>query len=183
MKRSEAKGNRPDLTIRDDDHVTGPTTAAVTLVAYCDFECPYCGEAYPVIKQLQVELAERLRYVFRHFPLSDKHPFAEQAAEAAEAAGAQGQFWAMHDLLFEHQESLDQENLYVYAESLGIDMERFVQDLGGRRYATRVERDVKSGRRNGVRGTPTCFVNGIRQTDDESLEDLVWRVNDHTRLS
>src|SRR5688572_30578910 len=91
-------------TLSIDDHVAGPVTAAITLVSYCDFECPYCRRAYRVIKRLQASLNGQLRYIFRHFPLIHKHPFAQQAAEAAEAAGAQGQFWAMHDLLFENQD-------------------------------------------------------------------------------
>src|ERR1022692_3265467 len=109
---------KPTLPIKDDDHVAGPDSAAVTVVAYCDFECPYCGRAYPLIKQLQARLGDRLRIVFRHFPLTHKHPLAQQAAEATEAADAQGQFWAMHDLLFENQEVLEKDDLYVYAESL-----------------------------------------------------------------
>lgn len=96
---------KPPLPIKDDDHVAGPDSAAITVVAYCDFACPYCGRAYPIIKQLQARLTDRLRFVFRHFPLIHKHPLAQQAAEAAEASDAQGQFWAwaMHDLLLENQ--------------------------------------------------------------------------------
>src|SRR5437588_10029100 len=95
------------LSIRDDDHIAGPDTAAVTGVAYCDFACPYCGHAYPIIKRLRARLGDRLRFVFRHFPLLRKHPLAQQAAEASEAADVEDQFWAMHDLLFEHQEALE----------------------------------------------------------------------------
>lgn len=158
--------------VGEEDHIAGPPTAAITLVAYCDFECPYCGEAFPLIKQLQAQLGENLRYVFRHFPLLDKHPNAEQAAEAAEAAGAQDQFWAMHDLLFENQEALEATDLYAYAESLAIDLEQFAEDFSGRRFATRVASNIRSGRRSGVTGTPTFFINGISHTNEETLERL-----------
>jgi protein-disulfide isomerase len=171
----------PDLLIRADDHVGGLDTAPLTLVAYCDFECPYCGQLYPVIKRLRAALPERLRYVFRHFPLADKHPFAEQAAEATEAADAQRQFWPMHDLLFEHQDALEVEDLLGYAEFLGIQVDQFAQELSARTYAKRVQEDVLSGRRNGVRGTPTCYLNG-RQTDQETLEELVLRLGDNGGL-
>lgn len=176
MSRLSAQA-RQTLVIRDDDHVAGSDTAAITLVAYCDFECPYCGRAYPIIKRLQGRLADRLRFVFRYFPLIHKHPLAQQAAEAAESAGAQGRFWTMHDLLFEHQDALEQDDLYTYAESLGLDVERFERELEARAYGARVNRDVESGRRNRVTGTPTFFINGIRHTDEETLERLVWRVS------
>lgn len=169
---------KPTLTIQGDDHVAGSENAAITLVAYCDFECPYCGRAYPIVKRLQARLAERLRFVFRHFPLNHKHPLAQQAAEAAEAADAQGQFWAMHNLLFEHQDALEKGDLYAYAESLDLDVGRFERELAGRIHEKRVSRDVRSGRRSGVTGTPTFFMNGFRHTDEETLERLVLRVSE-----
>ena len=168
------------IPLQDDDHVAGAQTAAVTLIAYCDFECPYCGDAFPTIKGPQAELQDRLYYVFRHFPLNEKHPFAQQAAEAAEAAGVQGQFWAMHDLLFEHQEALGDEDLYAYAATLDLDMERFEEELRRGVHASRVARDVQSGRRNGVTGTPTFFVNGVRHADEERLERLVFNMAERT---
>ncbi len=167
----------PMLPIQDDDHVAGPDTAAITLVAYCDFECPYCGRAYPIIKQLRARLIDRLRFIFRHFPLIHKHPLAHQAAEAAEAADAQGRFWDMHDLLFEHQEDLENRHLLAYAEYLALDVGRFEQELVGRVHEQRVNRDVRSGRRSGVTGTPTFFLNGDRHTDEETLERLVLRAS------
>lgn len=167
----------PNLPIRDDDHVLGPDTAAITLVAYCDFECPYCGRAYPIIKRLRARLTDGLRFVFRHFPLIHKHPLAQQAAEAAEVADAQGRFWAMHDLLFERQDALEQDDLSTYAESLGLDVEKFERELEARVYGARVNRDVESGRRNRVTGTPTFFINGVCHTDEETLERLVLRVS------
>ena len=166
------------LVIRDDDHIAGPDTATVTIVAYCDFECPYCGRAYPIIKQLQARLEDRLRFVFRHFPLIHKHPLAQQAAEAVESADAQGQFWTMHDLLFENQKALEQDDLYIYAESLDLDVGRFERELAGRVHAQRVDRDVRSGRRIGAKGTPTFFINGSLHTDEDTLERLVLRMSE-----
>ena len=172
MRKPSVSANRT-LPIQDDDHVTGPGTAVITLVAYCDFECPYCGRAYPIIKRLQSRLGDRLRFVFRHFPLTHKHPLAQQAAEAAEAADAQGQFWGMHDLLFEHQDALEEGDLYAYAGVLGLDTGRFERELVSRVHEQRVDRDVVSGRRSGVSGTPTFFINGLRHTDEETLERVI----------
>jgi len=168
----------PALSVQDDDHIAGPETAAVTVMAYCDFECPYCGRAYPLIKRLQARLGDRLRFVFRHFPLTHKHPLAQQAAEATEAADAQGQFWAMHDLVFENQNALGEDDLCHYAEALRLDIARFAWELRDRMYAKRVERDVASGRRIGVKGTPTFFINGALHTDEDTLERLVLRISE-----
>jgi protein-disulfide isomerase len=167
---------KASLVPYDDDHIVGPDTAAITLVGYCDFECPYCGRAYPVIKRLQASLKDRLRFVFRHFPLIHKHPFAQQASEAAEAAGAQGQFWAMHDLLFENQDALGEDALEGYARMLGLDTARFRDELSRKLYAARVGRDVRLGRQTGVTGTPTFFINGSRHTDENTLERLILSI-------
>lgn len=169
---------KPTLTIQSDDHVAGSENAGITLVAYCDFECPYCGRAYPVIKRLQTRLGGRLRFVFRHFPLNHKHPLAQQAAEAAEAADAQGQFWAMHNLLFEHQDALEKGDLCAYAESLDLDVGRFERELAGRVHEKRVSRDVRSGQRIGVNGTPTFFINGSLHTDEDTLERLTLHMSE-----
>ncbi len=166
------------LSVRDDDHSVGPDTALVTVVAYCDFACPYCGHAYPIIKGLRARLGDRLRFVFRHFPLIHKHPLAQQAAEASEAADVQDQFWTMHDLLFEHQEALGKEDLTVYAESLDLNVEQFERALGGGVFQERVDRDVATGQRIGVHGTPTFFINGARHTDEDTLERLVLRISE-----
>jgi protein-disulfide isomerase len=157
--------------------MAGAVTAAITLVSYCDFECPYCRRAYRVIKGLQASLNGQLRYIFRHFPLIQKHPFAQQASEAAEAAGAQGQFWAMHDLLFEHQDALGENDLVGYAGMLGLDTARFKDELSRKLYAARVRRDVRLGQQSGVIGTPTLFINGSRHTDETALERLVLSVS------
>jgi protein-disulfide isomerase len=144
------------------DHTAGPDDAPVTLVEYGDFECPYCGMAHPIVQAAQRDLGSQLRFVFRHFPLAEAHPHARLAAQAAEAAGAQGRFWEMHDTLFEHQDALDVEDLVGYAESLGLDSAQFARDLESGTYAKKVRDDFRSGVRSGVNGTPTFFVNGNR---------------------
>lgn len=144
------------------DHVRGPADAPVTLVEYADFECPYCGQAEPVLRDLLAEFGDGLRYVFRHLPLSDVHPRAQVAAEAAEAAAAQGAFWEMHDLLFAHQGALRPSDLIGYAEQLGLDTERFGDELRRHVHAPRIAEDVDDADRSGVSGTPTVFVNGRR---------------------
>ena len=150
------------LPVSERDHVQGPDDAPVTLVEYGDFECPYCGMAYPLVKDAQRRLGDRLRFVFRNFPISTAHPHAEHAAEVAEAAGAQGKFWEMHDLLYERQTTLDDAHLRRFAEELGLDVERFDREMTERRYEARVREDFMSGVRSGVNGTPSFFVNGVR---------------------
>jgi protein-disulfide isomerase len=157
----------------DRDHIQGPADAAVTLVEYGDYECPYCGAAYPIVKELQARMGDRLRFVFRNFPISTSHPHAEQAAEAAEASAAQGRFWEMHDLLYENQTQLRDQDLYAYAEQLGIDVERFDKDLAEHVHAPRVHEDFMSGVRSGVNGTPSFYVNGARHDDSYDFETLL----------
>lgn len=144
------------------DHVAGPDDAPVTLVEYGDYECPYCGMAYPIVKAAQHMLGSELRFVFRNFPLAESHPHARLAAQAAEAAAAQGRFWEMHDMLYEHQDALETEDLIGYAKSLGLDAPQLARDLDAGTYAKRVRDDFRSGVRSGVNGTPTFFVNGDR---------------------
>src|SRR5437588_7780612 len=136
----------------DRDHIQGPEAAAVTLVQYGDYECPYCGAAYPIIKEVQARMGERLRFVFRNFPITTSHPHAEQAAEAAEAAAAQGRFWQMHDLLYENQQRLGDEDLRAYAEEAGLAVERLDLELAEHVHAARVREDFMSGVRSGVNG-------------------------------
>ncbi len=160
------------VRVSDHDHIRGPASAPVTLVEYGDFECPNCGEAYPILKNLQVRMGSRLRFVYRNFPLTEIHPYAENAAEASEAAGAQGRFWAMHDILFENQDALDVRDLEKYAARIGLDLPRFQRDLAGHIYAGRVQQEYEGGLRSGVDGTPTFFINGERYDgsyDEESL--------------
>jgi protein-disulfide isomerase len=163
------------LTVAVDarDHRQGPDDAPVTLVEYGDYECPSCGAAYPIVKAVQARLGDELRFVFRNFPLSEMHPHARLAAEAAEAAGAQGRFWEMHDLLFENQAALGGAALARYAGALGLDGRRFAADLEGRAFAARVDADVESGAYSGVNGTPTFFINGHRHDDSFDPETLL----------
>lgn len=157
----------------DRDHIQGPPEAAVTLVEYGDYECPYCGAAYPIIKEVQERMGERLRFVFRNFPITTSHPHAEQAAEAAEAAAAQGRFWQMHDLLYENQQRLGDEDLRAYAGQLGLEVEPFDQELAEHVHAPRVREDFMSGVRSGVNGTPTFYINGLRYDDSYELDTLL----------
>jgi diadenylate cyclase len=171
-------GVRLDPPVGDRDHTRGPATAEVTLVEYGDYECPYCGKAHPVVEELREKLGDRLRFVFRHFPLDSVHPRARHAAEAAEAAGAQGRFWEMHDLLYENQEDLSDEALGRYAAWLGLDLGRFEGDLAARRHAPRVREDRLGGERSGVDGTPAFFVNGVRYRGRLDVESLLSAVED-----
>lgn len=144
------------------DHVKGPRDATVTLVQYGDFDCPSCGDAYAMLNRVQDQLGTQLRIVFRHFPLTEMHPYAEKAAEAAEAAGEQGTFWRMHDLLYENQEDLSHQALVEYADRLDLDVDRFEREIEEGVHEERIERDVTSGVNSGVDGTPTFFIDGER---------------------
>jgi Na+/H+ antiporter NhaA len=157
------------------DRVRGPHDAPITLVEYGDFECPYCGRAEPVVRELLADFGD-LRYVWRHLPLTDVHPHAQLAAEASEAAAEQDAFWELHALLFAHQDALAAADLLRYAEQLGLDRERFKRELRDRTYAGRVARDVESADLSGVSGTPTFFVNGRRHHGAYDLEALTAAV-------
>ena len=145
------------------DHVRGLAEAPTTLVEYGDFECPYCGATARAVRNLQAEMGDRLRVAFRHFPTPEIHPHAELAAQAAEAAGAQGRFWEMHDLLLDNQTALEERDLVRYAERIGLDLERFRHDLHTGVHTARVREDRVSGEASGVNGTPKFYVNGARQ--------------------
>jgi protein-disulfide isomerase len=160
-----------------EDHVQGPGDAPITLVEYGDYECPSCGAAFPEVKQLQRTLGHRVRFVFRHFPLSQVHPHALPAAEATEAAGAQGQFWEMHDLLFEHQQDLRIPALLSYARALELDLARFTDELAQHRFLKKVRRDFMSGARSGVNGTPTFFINGFRYQGPYRAEAILAAIS------
>ena len=155
----------------DRDHIRGPSQSPVTMVEYGDLECPYCGQAEPIVRELLREHGD-IRYVWRHLPLDDVHPHARMSAEATEAAGAQGAFWEMHDLLLVHQDALRRADLIAYADDLGLDVERFIDDLDNRTYARRVESDLDSAALSGVSGTPTFFVNGRRHQGAYDLASL-----------
>jgi protein-disulfide isomerase len=155
------------------DHIQGPAHAAVTLVEYGDYECPYCGAAYPIIKEVQARMGDRLRFVFRNFPITTSHPHAEQAAEAAEAAAIRDRFWEMHDLLYENQKRLRDEDLLGYAEKLGLDVVAFERELAEHVHTARVREDFMSGVRSGVNGTPTFYINGVRHDDSYDVKTLI----------
>jgi protein-disulfide isomerase len=155
------------------DHVQGRADAAVTLVEYGDYECPYCGAAYPILKDVQARAGEVLRFSFRNFPITTSHPHAERAAEAAEAAGAQGRFWEMHDTLYENQSRLADEHLHGYAEQLGLDVGVFDRELVEGVHLPRIHEDFMSGVRSGVNGTPTFYVNGARHDAPYDAETLL----------
>ena len=167
---------RLTVPVSERDHVQGSPDDAVTLVEYGDFECPHCGAAHQVVKQIQKALGDQLRFVFRHFPLTQMHPHAERAAEAAEAAGAQGRFWQMHDLLFEHQQSLSDSHLLLYAEAIDLDTDRFARELAEGVHQPRVREDFMSGVRSGVNGTPTFFINGVRHDGPFDLSALLYAI-------
>lgn len=169
---SAASKTKPTMPVVGQDHIQGPIDAPLALVEYGDYECPYCGDAYPVVKAIQERLGDRLCFAFRNFPLVTMHPHAKHAAEAAEAAGAQGRFWEMHDMLFENQDALDDANLAEYASALGLDVPRFTDEIRSGAHATRVKEDFRGGARNGVNGTPTFFVNGVRYDGEADASGL-----------
>ncbi len=158
--------------VTEDDHVQGPLDAEVTLLQYGDYECPYTRMSRQSIHALQRELPEKLRFVFRHFPLEEIHAHARGAATAAEAAEAQGQFWAMHEYLFEHQTALKDRDLRQYATDLGLKLDRFEHDRSSPDVGSRIDRDLASGELSGVQGTPTFYVNGVRHDGTFDLDVL-----------
>jgi protein-disulfide isomerase len=154
------------------DHTRGDPKAPVTLLEYGDYECSYCGAAHRLVKMLQEAMETDLCYVFRNFPLTDVHRHAEHAAEAVEAAGVQGHFWEMHDAVFENQDALDDDDLASYAADVGLDANRVIAEVEESKYRPRIERDVQSGMRSGVEGTPSFFINGVKYdgpTDPEAM--------------
>ena len=155
-----------------DDHAQGTADAVVTLVQYGDYECPYTRMSRHAVHQLQREFPDSLRFVFRHFPLQEIHPHARAAATAVEAAGAQTDYWAMHEYVFEHQKALEEADLHMYAIALGLDAGRFERDRRSPEISRRIDRDLASGKRSGVEGTPTFFVNCVRHDGGYDLESL-----------
>ena len=156
------------------DHAEGPEDAPLTLVEYGDYQCPYCGAAYPVVKRLQKTLGKELRFVFRNFPVTQAHPYALIAAEAAEAAALQGKFWEMHDLLYEQQTHLKPEIIPVWAKKIGLDLNKFGKDTKqGGVVEKRIQEDRQSGIRSGVNGTPTFYINGKRYDGSHDYDSLL----------
>ena len=161
------------IPVSERDHSLGPVDAPVTLVEYGDYECPYCGKAFPVVNELRRRFGDRLRFVFRNFPLNTIHEHAGVAAQAAEAAAAQGNFWEMHDLLYENQDKLADIDLRSYALKVGLELYRFDADLSSEKYAARVREDFRGGVRSGVNGTPTFFINGFRHNGGFRMGELL----------
>jgi len=156
-----------------EDHVQGPDNSPVTLLEYGDYQCSYCGDLYPVLKEVQKQVGKSLRFVFRNFPITSIHPQAFIAAEAAEAAAGQGRFWQMHDKLYENQFDLSAESIAIYAEQVGLDMERFVREVNDQTYAKRIRQDFQGGVMSGVNGTPSLFINGERYDGDRDARSIV----------
>ena len=152
------------------DHIRGYIDAPISIVEYGDYECPYTGMAYPIVKEIMKQFNTKVYFVFRNFPLIDIHPHAQHAAEAAEVAAAQDKFWQMHDYLFEHQKALDDNHLLQYAGKLRLDVIKFKKEVSEHTYAPLIEESLKSGIESGVKGTPTFFVNGKRYEDSWDLE-------------
>jgi protein-disulfide isomerase len=163
------------LTLPDPerDHIYGSADGSIRLLEYGDYECPFCAEAEPTLKEIQRRLGDDLLFAFRSFPLSNIHPHTEHAAEAAEAAGAQGNFWGMHDLLFKNQRALEDEDLVAYASELDLDETRLIREVTSSAYAPRIREDFKAGVRGGVNGTPTFFINGERYDGAGDLKNLL----------
>ena len=164
------------VPVGPDDHMRGPARAAITLVEYGDFECPFCGLAYPVVRALERRYPHDLRIVFRHFPL-EQHPHAEAAAETAEFAADSGRFWEMHDMLYEHQRALEEPQLLGYARALGLDSAALQTAMRARTYAPIVEEQKEGGEESGIPGTPAFFLNDVLFEDEVSEETLAHAID------
>ena len=161
------------MPIGPRDHTAGPDDAPVTLVEYGDYECPHCARAYPIVESVRRHLGDSLQFAFRHFPLTQIHPHAADAAEMAEVAGSQDRFWPMHHTLFTHQDALDPRHLVAYAGLLGIDPRWAAEAFDSHVYAPKVREDFLSGARSGVNGTPTFFVGGVRHDGPHDAVSLI----------
>ena len=160
------------------DHALGPEDAPVTVVEYGDYQCPYCADMHPMLKSIAKSMGSQMRFVYRHMPLIEMHPYAQHAAEAAEAAGAQGKFWEMHDAIFQRQSELGSDLLHQLALKLNLDIEQFASNLEARLFRPRVKRDFMGGMRSGVAGTPAFFINGKRYEgplNQASLQSAIGR--------
>jgi protein-disulfide isomerase len=169
--------------VNEDDHVLGPATAPVTLVEYGDYQCPYCGMAHPIMKELLRQRPEVVRYIFRHFPLTNIHPYAEVAAETAEAAARRDRFWPMHDWVFDHQDRLDPVHLATGVEEVSLPVDEVIHEVNDHIYLDRIRRDFVSGARSGVNGTPTFYINGVRHDGGYSLPEMLGAVDQAAELA
>jgi protein-disulfide isomerase len=171
------------LPVGPRDHIIGPADAPVTLVEYGDYECPFCCQAHKIVAELIHHMPHTMRYAYRHFPLATVHPHAQQAAEAAEAAGAQGKFWEMHNMLFTNQHALDLQSLTRYAGLLGLDLARFTNELAQHVHAPHIREDFLSGVRSSVNGTPTFFITGARHDGSYDARTLSAVIQSASRVA
>jgi protein-disulfide isomerase len=170
---TNAQFTRLAMPVSAEDHISGAENAPITLVEYADYQCPYCRSADIAIRQVRQAVGDRVRFVFRNFPLTETHEYALQAAAAAEAAALQGKFWEMHDLLFKNQRALDEESLVRYAEQIGLDIDRFIADIQGDAVIERIRRDLDSGERSDVDSTPSFYINGQKYEGSWEPDDLL----------
>jgi protein-disulfide isomerase len=178
------KAPRLKLPVGERDHSEGSSDARVVLVEYGDYQCPYCGAAYPIVKKIQKHLGTRLRFVFRNFPITNSHPQAQWAAETAEAAAVQGKFWEKHDYLYENQGSLGDEALYArYEKKLKLDSAKIEREVAQHVHSARIAEDYMSGIRSGVNGTPTFFINGLRYDGSPEFGPLVSSLEEAEKAS
>jgi protein-disulfide isomerase len=166
------------VPVNERDHTLGLANAPVTLVEYGDFECPHCGRAYSLVEGIRRFMGDNLRFVYRHFPLAEAHPHAQHAAEASEAAGAEGKFWEMHHMLFENHDALDDGDLMLYASQIGCDVKRVAEELVAGVYTKDVRDDFRGGVRSGVNGTPAFYINGFRHDGGWDYASLVGALRD-----
>lgn len=179
------KGESVKLTlpVSERDHIQGPTTAAVTLIEYGDYQCPYCAQAYMITKEIQERMGSKLRFVFRNFPLTKVRPQAYQAALAAETAAAQNKFWEMYDYLFKHGQALTEHTLKQTAAKLGLDVDRFNREFDDDTYSSHVDEDIESGNNSGVSKTPTFFINTDRYDGLWDLDSLLNALDEESVFS
>lgn len=164
--------------VSNDDHVQGGKNAIITLIEYGDYECLYCGQAYPIIKQVQKYYGSKIRFVFRNFPLTEVHPMAMSAAQTAEYAGAEGLFWKMHDLIYENQSNLNIELLFALAESLNLSPAKLQEALTNKTFDHKIQRDFMGGVKSGVNGTPTIYINDVRYSGPIAFRNLVSAIDE-----
>ncbi len=165
------------VKVSAEDHARGEASAKVTLVEYGDFQCPHCAMAHAIVSKIEKHYGDRLRFVYRNFPLTEIHPLAEPAAEAAEYAGSKGKYWEMYDAIFAHQRSLSEKMLRTTAESVGLDGEEAASAVEDGAFAEKIERDVDGGERSGVHGTPTFFINGEQYEGAWEYEELLAAID------
>jgi protein-disulfide isomerase len=178
MSTPQVIPGRLAVPVTDEDHVRGPAAAPVTVVEYGDYQCPYCGMAHPVVRELLDRRPDTVRFVYRHFPLTNVHPYAEAAAETAEATGVRRKFWALHDWLFEHQDRTSPTYLRLATAQMGLDADAVMAEVAQHAYLGRVRRDLVGGARSGVNATPTFFVNGVRHDGSWALPELLAAVDE-----